>query len=128
MKKFTKIINRLINVSISMFIKLILFALVLLALVRGSIFAYNVGYEVFGNKSISKNTATVYIDIEKNENIYDIANKLKKENLIESKYSFIIQAQIFSYKIQEGHYEIEAGLSIREILNILSNKMSLKDK
>ena len=120
MFKVTKLVNKLINTIISVSIKLIVYALVLLVLVRGSFLAYHFGYDIFENRSKLSGNELISLDIEEGSSIYDIAKLLKEKGIINNEYIFIIQSKIFSYKIKPGHYDIEEGENIKKILGILN--------
>lgn len=73
-----------------------------------------------GNKS--EDGKLVNLEIEKGENIWNTASKLKKEGIIESKIYFVWYAYKNDYrgKIKAGKYIISSNLKIPEIIMILT--------
>lgn len=122
-----RVINKLINTIISVSIKLIVYALVLLLLVRGSFMAYHFGYDIFGNRNDIIGKGSVSLDIAEGSSELDIAEVLKEKGIISNIYSFVAQSKLFDYDIKAGHYEIEEGKSVREILELLNSGTSKKE-
>lgn len=65
MKNIARITNKLINVSISIFIKLIIYALLILLIFRASFLAYNFGYSLFSKKAAYENGKMLEFEIKK---------------------------------------------------------------
>ena len=121
MGKFTSTVSKLMNTVISVSLNLIIYALVLLILVRGSFFAYKFGYGIFNDKTGGGNGKFVQVHVDEGISSYDLATVLKEKGIIDNQFAFYVQSKFFSYDIKAGTYEIEQEQSARKVLNILNS-------
>lgn len=70
--------------------------------------------------SVSGDTNTQKIVIEKGKSVSDIATKLRKENLIRSEFAFKIYTRQSSQTLAAGTFEISPSMSIPDIVKVLS--------
>ncbi len=104
-----------------MYIKKIIFAIALIGLVAGGIFAYNVYQAVFSpNTNFESETTTVYIPTEGTyTELIEAVSPIVKDI-----YSFdrIARRKGYINNIKAGRYIISKGLNNNEIINVLRSK------
>ncbi len=104
-----------------MYIKKIIFAIALIGLVAGGIFAYNVYQAVFSpNTNFESETTTVYIPTEGTyTELIEVVSPIVKDI-----YSFdrIARRKGYVNNIKAGRYIISKGLNNNEIINVLRSK------
>ncbi len=84
------------------------------------IFIFYVLYYLFLPINIQKE---VFFKIEKSQNFFEIANNLKNQNLIKSKFAFISFGILSGdfLKIKSGTHKIESNFSMFKLFNILTS-------
>ena len=97
---------------------LIILSLVILVLLFGSLFYYRKSLEPVNLKNITE----VSVDIPRGSNVYGIADILKENGLIKSKFVFecLTIRENKEEKLKAGSYTLNTGMSLREILKELS--------
>ena len=60
------------------------------------------------------------ITIGEDQSDYDIGRLLEKEGLIHNRYVFVIQSELYDYKLYPGVYRLNTSMTSREILDALS--------
>ncbi|MBR3199592.1 MAG: endolytic transglycosylase MltG [Bacilli bacterium] len=86
-----------------------------------------IGVYIFETAPVSSKKTPKMITIEKGENYYLIADKLKKNNLIKSKTFYKIYLKINSPKsLTAGDYELNESMSVSEIVKTLSDEDNQK--
>ena len=68
----------------------------------------------------SNNKETVVFDIKEGESSIEIADSLKKDNLIKSKYFFLLLYKLENSKIKFTTYELNRSMNVYEILDTIS--------
>lgn len=108
---------------LSAIIKLIVYILILLILVRGGIFAYRFGYDIFYAQAIDKpeNAKEVTVHIPEGSDAAETADILVNAGLIDNKISFIVQARFFELEIKPGDYTFSTSETSRQMLEILDD-------
>ncbi len=102
------------------------FLLFLLFLIIFNVFIL-IGIYLFETGPVSRKETPKRITVEKGENYYLLASKLKKQNLIKSETFYKIYLKINSPKsLAAGDYELNETMSVREIVKTLSNKDNQK--
>ena len=106
--------------SWSKFLLFLLFLAVLAAIAL-------VGLYKFETSPVSSNKTPKLITVEKGDNYYTIASKLKAKNLIRSVTFYKLYLKLSSpSSLSAGDYELNESESVKEIVNILSNEKNQK--
>ena len=91
------------------------------------IIAALIGIYIFETGPVSSDTSPKEITIEKGENYYKIAQKLKKENLIKSITFYKIYLKINSPKsLAAGNYELNEAMGVKKIVKTLNDNNNQK--
>lgn len=123
MSDTTNDINRVTGIIIKVSLKLIIAALLVLALYEGMTAGFAFGYEIFADIAVSGEPGTtIEVEVEEDESSRQIGKKLKDKGLIHNEYAFWIQAVFYDYTIYPGNYELSTAMTSREILDELSVK------
>lgn len=106
--------------SWSKFLLFLLFLIVILFLIL-------IGVYIFETSAVSSDTSPKIITIEKGDNYYTIADKLKNKKLIKSSTFYKIYLKLTSPSgLAAGDYELNESESVSEIVKILSDKNNQK--
>ncbi len=106
--------------SWSKFLLFLLILTIILALSVIGIYKFEIG-------PVSKNTKPKLITIDKGDNYYTIAKKLKKENLIKSELCYQIYLKFTKPTgLSAGDYELNEAMSTPEVVKVLSDKNNQK--
>ena len=105
-------------------IRILLYVVAALVIIRGSARAYGFGYAIFAEQTMAADGAghEVYVTIEDDDTVRDVAKTLKKQKLIRDELVFEIQEKMSRYKdeIQPGTYILRTDQTAEEMLAILS--------
>lgn len=107
------------------YLRLIVNLLIIFLMIKLFTFSYGFAYKVFVNQPYNKDSAAmVVVHINKGTSTFHIGETLEENNVIESKYAFVIRAKFSKYngQLKEGAYEVSAAMSMDEILSILSQQ------
>lgn len=103
------------------FIRIVLIVLLALLLYIGVVRCYRFGVEVFTNTPLSPDSEESYvIELSGDEDVLQIGVTLKKYEIIENEYAFLVQSWIFGDDIQPGSYVVGSYMSSRDILEMLN--------
>lgn len=85
------------------------------------------GVYVFETSSVGGNKA-IDFEVEKGDNYYTISSKLKEKDLIKSEFFYKIFLKLNRPgKLVLGEYELNKNMSVKKIVNTLSDEKNLKD-
>lgn len=102
----------------------LLYVVAALVIVRGSTWAYGFGYAIFSNQTMAADGAgrEVYVTVENDDTVRDVAKTLKNERLIKDELIFVAQEKLSRYKdgIKPGTYILSTEQTADEMLAILS--------
>lgn len=105
-------------------IRTLLYVVAFLAIIRGVTWAYGFGYAIFSEQTVSAEGAghEVYVTVEEEDTIADVAKTLEKDGLIKDKLVFQVQEKLSRYKneLQPGTYILNTEQTAEEMLAILS--------
>lgn len=122
MSRIGRQINRLMSTIMGVSLKLIVYAVVLLILVRGTYIAYNFGHEIFYASSVDKEPGKdIEVNIPEGYDAKSTAGLLKNKGLISNELSFVAQSKFFELDIKAGEYILNTSNTSREILEILDD-------
>ena len=119
----TREINRITTTIITVSLKLIIFALVLLILYQGATRGYAFGHEVFAPTPISPEPGgEISVEIPEGTDISGAAGILKEAGLIEDTLIFRLQAWFYEYEIYPGSYTFSTAMDSMEMLQRLNEE------
>ena len=105
-------------------IRVLLYVVAVLVIIRGASRAYGFGYAVFSEEAMAAEGTghDVYVTIENGDTVKDVAKTLKKQKLIKDETVFEIQEKLSRYKdeLKPGTYILCTDQNAEEILAILS--------
>lgn len=105
-------------------IRTLLYVVAAMAILRGATWSYSFGYAIFSNQTMAKEGAgrDVYVTVEADDTVKDVAKTLKKERLIKDPLVFEVQEKLSAYKdkIRPGTYILNTEQTADEMLAILS--------
>lgn len=124
MSNRTKEINKITTAIISISIKLIVYALIILLLYEAVSRGYAFGHEIFYAESVDPAPGQdVSVVIGDHESVSKTAEYLVKKGLIKSAFAFIFQSEFYDYKtIYPGSYVLNTSMTSKEILQRLNEK------
>ncbi len=123
--------NRAINVTrgtLLLIIYIILLTLSVIAVVQTSRAVYQLAYQVFGDVVVAEPPGKDRsFRIDKGESDWEVAEKLKDEQLIVNKYTFYLRLELASNasrKVAPGEYMLNTSMTYEEILErIMQSKV-----
>lgn len=127
MSRTTKDINKVTGTVISLAVRLIFYAVVLILLAEGCTKGYAFGYEIFCSTAMEAAPGRDrMVTIAHGTSDGEAAELLKKEKLIKSPLIFRIQKEFYDYEIQPGTYILNTSMTTKEILWILDQDTDAK--
>ena len=124
MSNRTKEINKITTTIISVSVKLIVYALIVLLLYEAVAKGYAFGHEVFYAEAVEEAPGRdVTIEIDKEETVSEAAGLLSKKGLIKNEFAFIFQGKFYDYDtVYPGTYVLNTSMTSKEILQVLNEK------
>ena len=124
MSRRTREINRITTAIITISIKLMVLALLVLllyeAVVRGFAFGHEIFYAEAAEAAPGRNITFVVKD---KETVEKVAGELKKKGLIKNEFAFQFQSRFYDYgNIYPGTYELNTSMTSKEILQELNTE------
>lgn len=117
-------VKQLLGAISAMVIKIAIAAVVIIAVFKGAVAAYDFGFQVFADIPIAEGEGrTVSVIISENQDSMDIGALLESKGLIKNKYLFYVQEMLSDYKdmIQPGVYELSTAMSVADMLEVMCN-------
>ena len=96
---------------------------ILFLLVKAFTYSYDFAYQVFATKSVDPvNNRKVSIQITADESVLDVSSALRKAEVIDNKYAFILKLRITgnASKIKPGTYQIAPSNTNKEIMELIT--------
>jgi cell division protein YceG involved in septum cleavage len=119
-RKKQKGINIMVSTAVAIALRVIIYSLILVAIVKGSQTAYNFGHEIFYISSVDEAPGRdVKLRIPSGSSAEDVAEMLEDQGLIKNKASFYVQAWFFQYDITPGTYTLNTSMTPRQMLEII---------
>ena len=113
-------VNKMIRTAVAIAVRVIVYSLLTVALIKGSQVAYNFGHEIFYISSVEEAPGRdVSIRISKGETATDVAEELEDKGLIKNRASFYVQCWFFEYDINPGTYVLNTSMTPREMLELI---------
>lgn len=105
-------------------IRVLLYVVAAMVIIRGASWAYGFGYAIFSEQTMAADGAgrEVYVTVDVDDTVRDVAKTLKKEKLIGDEMVFQIQEKLSRYKdeLKPGTYILRTDQTAEEMLAILS--------
>lgn len=105
-------------------IRVLLYVVAAMVIIRGASWAYGFGYAIFSEQTMAADGAgrEVYVTVDEDDTVRDVAKTLKKEKLIGDEMVFQIQEKLSRYKdeLKPGTYILRTDQTAEEMLAILS--------
>ncbi|MCM1183246.1 MAG: endolytic transglycosylase MltG [Roseburia sp.] len=116
-------VKQLLGAIVGMMARIALAAVIIVAVFRLAVGAYNFGYQVFADIPMEEDGGRVVsIIVTEEQDSRDVAKLLEQRGLIADANVFYVQEQLskdFKDNIQPGTYELSSGMSAAEMLRIL---------
>ena len=121
----TKTMLNVIKAVLSIFLTIIFYMLVILAVSALCKKTYEFVYQIFGNVTVQEAPGTdVAFTIEEGDSTFEIAKRLEYSKLIVSRYSFFIRAGLLTSgdgaAIKPGKYVLNTSMTYSEILAVIT--------
>ena len=122
MSKTTREINRVTGTVITIAIRVILIAVLVVVLLRGMKIAYNFGHSIFYEEGVEEAPGRdVEVTMPADVTVDEAADILKNKGLIDNKISFKVQAKFFDLEVTPGTYTFNTSQSARYMLETLDD-------
>lgn len=99
-------------------------ALIVFALYRGGVYAYEFGYRVFTEAPVAEETdgKDKLVQITGDMGAKDIGDLLERKGLIRSSSLFVVQLKLSAYSdnIKEGTYALSTAMTAQEMMQVMS--------
>lgn len=129
MSNRTREINKITTTIISISVKLIVYALIILLLYEAVARGYAFGHEIFFAEAVEDAPGTdVVVQISEDETVSQAAEYLAHKGLIKSEFAFIFQSKFYDYDtVYPGTYTLNTSMTSKEILQLLNEKPETED-
>lgn len=120
MAKKTNTVNQVTGTIISVTLRLLVLAAVVVVLWTGAVKGFEFGYEIFNGSAVSKTPGLKKtLVIEEGDSAKKVGNELEDLGLINSSLIFQIQYKFFDYEITPGTYTMDPSMTSREMLQVV---------
>lgn len=103
-------------------IKIALAAVIIAAVFRLAVYAYDFGYQVFADVPVSEGEGRIVnVVISEGQSSRDLAKMLEQKGLINDANAFYVYERLSDYKdkLQPGVYELSTSMKAEEMLEIV---------
>jgi cell division protein YceG involved in septum cleavage len=124
MSSRTREINRITTAIISISVKLMVYALIVLLLYEAVVRGFAFGHSVFYAEAVEEAPGRdISVTLPGDETISETAELLSEKGLIKSSIAFLFQSKFYDYDtIYPGTYTLNTSMTSKEILQVLSQK------
>ena len=115
-------VKQLLGAISAMIIKIAVAAVVIVAVFRLAVYAYDFGYKVFADMPVSEGEGRIVsVVIPEGQSIRELAKMLEQKGLVEDANVFYIQERLSDYKdkLKPGSYELSTAMNSEQMLEIL---------
>lgn len=129
MSNRTKEINKITTTIISISVKLMVYALIVLLLYEAVARGYAFGHEIFYAEAVDDAPGRdMIVRFDREESVSEAAEYLARQGLIKSEFAFIFQSKFYDYEtIYPGTYTLNTSMTSKEILQLLNVKPEEED-
>lgn len=124
MSKSTRSAMRGISIVIQLFLNILFYVILIMAVIRLSGWAYHFAYQVFGNVTVASAPGRLAtIEIEEGESTHSVAKELEENGLIVNADSFYVRTKLMmgsEKPILPGTYTLNSSMTYDEILAVLT--------
>lgn len=125
MSKSAKSAIKGISVVIQLFLNILFYVVLIMAVFRLSGWTYNFAYQIFGNVTVASSAPgkLATIEIEEGEGTRSVAEELEKNGMIVNADSFYVRAKLTTGSkkpILPGTYTLNSFMTYDEILAVLT--------
>jgi UPF0755 protein len=121
----TKVFFKILKSVLQLFLNILFYVLVVLAIMKLSTAAFEFSYQVFGNVVVEEAPGTdVEIKIQEGESTSSIARKLAVQKLVVNQYSFYLRTKLTTGSdkpILPGSYTLNTSMNYDDILAIITD-------
>ncbi len=130
MSRRTREINRITTAIITISIKLMVLALLILLLYEAVVRGFAFGHEIFYAEAAEAAPGReITVEIKEGETAKEAAGNLKKKGLIKNDFAFWFQSIFYDYQdIYPGTYTLNTSMTSKEILRELNAKPEEESK
>ena len=124
MSRTTREINRITTAIISICVRLIAYALIVLLLYEAVCRGYAFGHAIFFAEAMENPPGhDVTVTIEEGSDLSEVADLLEQKHLIANAFAFSFQGRFYGYdEIYPGMYQMNTSMTSKEILQMLNEK------
>lgn len=118
-------IKYFIGATAQVIIKAVLFAYIVVFIIRTAASAYDYGYRVFTEPPLSYGDGRIIsVYIEDGDSAKDVGEMLEQKGLIRDGKLFVIQELLSEYHggIQPGVYDLNTSMTTQEMLEVIAQK------
>lgn len=115
--------NKISMKIISISLKVIVAAVLVMVLYKGTTMAYSYGYAIFNDVPMEEKPGReVSITIDKDTSAREIGNILESQGLVENGLVFFIQTKMVEKgkEIKPGRYELNTSMTAEEMIQIMA--------
>lgn len=122
MSETTREINKITKTIISVSMKLIVCAVVILLLYEAIVRGYQFGHSLFYDTAAAEPPGTeMRVTIGEDKDLANLAAALEESGLIKDRYAFIIQSIFYGYgtsknPVKEGTYLLNSSMTAKELI------------
>ena len=120
MAKKTKTVNQVTGAVISVTLRLLVLAVVVLVLWTGAVKGFEFGYEIFNGAAVAQSPGLKKtLVLNEGDSAKKVGNELEDQGLIKSSLIFQIQCKFFDYEMTPGTYTLDPSMTSREMLQAI---------
>lgn len=120
-KSTSGLVLKLTGSMLQIFLNIIFYSVLIIAVARFSVEAYTIGYQIFGSVAVDEEPGhEVELEITEDESLLNLAKRLEVSKLIENKYSFYLKAKLNNRVIIPGKYTLYSSMNYDEILEAVT--------
>lgn len=116
-------VKKILTTAIDLSVRIIILAMVIMAVHRACIWGYNFGFNIFAERSMTVGRGQdVSIMVGEKDSVVDVANTLKDKRLIDDVILFYCQELLSAYHgdIKPGYYTLNTSMTPTQMLEIMS--------
>lgn len=115
----------IVGAMVQLIVKVVLFAFIIMYILRMATAAYDYGYRVFAEPPISMGEGRmISIYIEEKDSARDVGKMLQDKGLIRDANLFWVQELLSEHhgKIQTGIYDLNTSMTVQEMLAVIAQE------
>ena len=115
----------IVGAMVQLIVKVVMFAFIIMYILRMATAAYDYGYRVFAEPPISMGEGRmISIYIEEKDSARDVGKMLQDKGLIRDANLFWVQELLSEHhgKIQTGIYDLNTSMTVQEMLAVIAQE------